>query len=303
MTIDTPLPTYLPYPLFLLTTNLAQTAQLLFALLLGRTTLSQKNGWVDEQEHIYVLFTLQGLAKAANRGITAVKGALNELEAAGLIERRRKGFSMPSRIFVKLPSFGQDADLMPDGKEAIIEPEKRPSHGQKSDLVGEQPITQPEKRLFDGQKTDLVEEQTVIEPENQPSCGRKSDHDTAGKTAIIEPENRPSQSRKSGSTMVGNPSPNYVSINYLNNNYLRGAGEKHESLGRYKNVFLTKTELSALQTEFPDQWQRYIERLSEYMASTGKAYKNHIATIRRWASTDEKKSDFPDYRFQEGESL
>lgn len=53
--------------------------------------------------------------------------------------------------------------------------------------------------------------------------------------------------------------------------------------GRYKNVFLTATELT-------DGWEDYTERLSEYMASTGKKYKNHAATIRRWASEDRKKA-------------
>ena len=60
--------------------------------------------------------------------------------------------------------------------------------------------------------------------------------------------------------------------------------------GRYKNIFLTDTELSELQTELPDTWDFYINRLSEYMASKGKTYDNHAATIRRWAASDTKKA-------------
>lgn len=51
--------------------------------------------------------------------------------------------------------------------------------------------------------------------------------------------------------------------------------------GEYRNVLLSDEELSKLQSEFPD-WQDRIERLSEYMASTGKTYRNHLATIRAW---------------------
>ena len=40
--------------------------------------------------------------------------------------------------------------------------------------------------------------------------------------------------------------------------------------GRYQNVLLSNTELAELQTDFPAVWQEYIERLSEYMASTGR---------------------------------
>ena len=60
--------------------------------------------------------------------------------------------------------------------------------------------------------------------------------------------------------------------------------------GRYKNIFLTDTELSELQTELPDTWDFYINRLSEYMASKGKTYDNHAATIRRWVASDTEKA-------------
>ena len=77
--------------------------------------------------------------------------------------------------------------------------------------------------------------------------------------------------------------------------------------GRYKNVILTEMELSELQAELPDKWEYYIDRLSGYIASTGKKYKNHAATIRRWAADDTAKAapkkGIPDYTYKEGESL
>ena len=56
--------------------------------------------------------------------------------------------------------------------------------------------------------------------------------------------------------------------------------------GRYKNVLLTDEDYAKLQSEFPHDYTERIERLSEYMASTGKSYKNHPATIRNWAKRD-----------------
>lgn len=55
--------------------------------------------------------------------------------------------------------------------------------------------------------------------------------------------------------------------------------------GQYKNVLLTDEDLEKLKDEFPD-WEQRIERLSEYIASSGKKYKNHLATIRNWARKD-----------------
>lgn len=56
--------------------------------------------------------------------------------------------------------------------------------------------------------------------------------------------------------------------------------------GLYKNVLLSDEDLEKLKTEFPVDWEDRIERLSEYIACSGKSYKNHLATIRNWARKD-----------------
>ena len=56
---------------------------------------------------------------------------------------------------------------------------------------------------------------------------------------------------------------------------------------------LTDEELADLQASFPTVWGQYIEKLSEYMASTGKRYQSHAATIRRWAGEDVRKRPSP----------
>ena len=53
--------------------------------------------------------------------------------------------------------------------------------------------------------------------------------------------------------------------------------------GEYKNVLLSDEDLEKLKTEFPNDYNQRIEKLSCYMASTGKSYKNHLATIRNWS--------------------
>ena len=67
--------------------------------------------------------------------------------------------------------------------------------------------------------------------------------------------------------------------------------ETRHKYGAYNNVLLSDTDLEKLKTEFPDYEVR-IERLSEYMASTGKSYKNHLATIRSWAKKDKQTKSY-----------
>ena len=79
------------------------------------------------------------------------------------------------------------------------------------------------------------------------------------------------------------------------------------SYGRYGNVFLSPEELENLKAELPDRYLYYIERLSCYIASSGKAYRNHAATIYKWAQEDDARGKMPkklpDYDCGEGESL
>ena len=55
ITADTKLPAYLPYPRFLFKMEISQTAKLLYALLLDRSTLSQKNKWQDDEGNCLLL--------------------------------------------------------------------------------------------------------------------------------------------------------------------------------------------------------------------------------------------------------
>ena len=131
MTKDTKLPPYLPYPRFLLEADMAQAAKLVYMVLLDRATLSQANGWTDEDGKLYLVFPIEGIANAIDRSPMTVKTALAELENAGLIERQRRGFSAPNHIYVKIPD-GQDIIRLTDKKLSVIGKETCPSDGKKT---------------------------------------------------------------------------------------------------------------------------------------------------------------------------
>ena len=65
----------------------------------------------------------------------------------------------------------------------------------------------------------------------------------------------------------------------------RGENTRHK-YGQYKNVLLSDEDLEKLKAEFPADYADRIDNLSEYMASTGRSYKNHLVTIRRWSRRD-----------------
>lgn len=123
----TPLPRYYPLPQFLLDVDISSTSKILFALLLNRANLSQKNVWEDEVGHVYCVYTIEDMAKDMNKGLTAIKNSLNELTREGLLERVRVDFGRANRLYIKIP---MGVDMV--SKPSVIEPEKQQAVGHKS---------------------------------------------------------------------------------------------------------------------------------------------------------------------------
>ena len=91
----------------MLTGEYSINAKLLYGLLLNRTMLSQKSGWVSEDGNVYVIYTIKQMADDLDRSERTVKTALRELENAGLITRVRQGWNQANRIFLQIPDMVQ----------------------------------------------------------------------------------------------------------------------------------------------------------------------------------------------------
>ena len=72
-TLSTSLTGYMPIPRELLDMELPSTAILLYAVLLDRATLSQKNGYSDGTGAVYVIYPIDKLAETLSISDTAVK--------------------------------------------------------------------------------------------------------------------------------------------------------------------------------------------------------------------------------------
>ena len=89
--------------------NVSTDAKLLYGILLDRMNLSAKNGWLDEQGRVYIIFTIEEIQAAFNCGDKKATKLLSELESkCGLIERKRQGLGKPNLIYVKNFVSGSD---------------------------------------------------------------------------------------------------------------------------------------------------------------------------------------------------
>ena len=84
--------------------NLSSDAKVLYGLMLDRMALSIKNRWIDENDRVYIIFTLEQVMQYMNCGRDKGMKTLAELDTKkgiGLIERVKQGFGKPDIIYVK----------------------------------------------------------------------------------------------------------------------------------------------------------------------------------------------------------
>ena len=81
--------------------NLSTDAKTLYGILLDRMSLSAKNGWLDEQGRVFIIFTIEDVKRALCCADNKATKLLRELEKFGLIERKRRGLGKPSLVYVK----------------------------------------------------------------------------------------------------------------------------------------------------------------------------------------------------------
>ncbi len=80
--------------------DLSSDAKVLYGLMLDRMSLSIKNNWIDEEDRVYIIFTLEQVMQYMNCGRDKGMKTLAELDTKkgiGLIERVKQGFGKSLR--------------------------------------------------------------------------------------------------------------------------------------------------------------------------------------------------------------
>ena len=84
--------------------SLSCEAKVLYGLMLDRMSLSIKNRWFDEEDRVYIIFTVEEIAELLNCGTQKAVKLMKELDSnqgIGLIEKKRLGLGKPNVIYVK----------------------------------------------------------------------------------------------------------------------------------------------------------------------------------------------------------
>ena len=168
--------------------GLSSDAKLLYGLMLDRMALSMKNGWLDDENRAYIIYTIENIREDLGCSKEKAVKVLAELDAGkgiGLVEKIRRGLGKPDIIYVK--NF-----VISDGGR------KEPSNTDVSTEVGKTDFKRSEKPTSRSQENRLQE---------------------VGKTDFSRSEKLTSRGRENQLQEVGESDPNYTNYNYTDLSY------------------------------------------------------------------------------------
>lgn len=174
--------------------ELSSDAKLLYGLMLDRLALSIKNGWLDEENRVYIHYTMDNIMEdlgCAKEKCAKVLAELDSKKGIGLIEKKRQGLGKPDIIYVK--NF------------ATLDTEKTPEEdaGSPTDTDHSTEVRKSNFKRFD----------------NQTSGSSETEHQEVGKPNFKEYENRTSRGSEIELAEVREPNPNYNNTNYTDLSY------------------------------------------------------------------------------------
>ncbi len=159
-------------------------AKVLYGLLLDRMGLSARNGWMDENNRVYIYFTVEDAVAQMGCGKDkAVKlfKALDSDTGIGLIERRKQGQGRPARIYVKNFILPSEPDAGPEPGPSAPETgssEPEPHNSEETFPSEESPTYEAEVQTSENQKSESVKNEKSVDKSARP---RKSEVKTSEK--------------------------------------------------------------------------------------------------------------------------
>ena len=149
--------------------GLSSDAKLLYGLMLDRMSLSMKNGWLDDENRAYIIYTVDAIMEdlgCSKPTCTKIMRELDSDNGIGLIEKKRRGLGKPDIIYVK--NFAS----IPDEKE-----EKEPSNPDISKEVKESDLKREKNLTSESKETEPQEVNDFVPNYNNTNYNNQSHND------------------------------------------------------------------------------------------------------------------------------
>lgn len=197
--------------------SISAEAKILYGLMLDRMGLSMKNGWLDDENRVYIKYPIEEIMEdlgcGKNKAI-AIVAELDTVKGIGLIEKRRKGLGEASWIYVK--NFMSIIQELPPEPQQTPEPPAGKTEARTAQAIKQKRVSQdnctPIEECYSEKKHPENSRETA---QNQEVCFSnflKFKNQTSGglENKLLEVPKSNSNNNNINDTDINN---NYISIN------------------------------------------------------------------------------------------
>lgn len=151
--------------------SLSCEAKVLYGLMLDRMGLSIKNRWFDEEDRVYIIFTVEEIMELMNCKTQKATKLLKELDTEngiGLIEKKRQGLGKPNVIYVK--NFIIRKSVQGSDKEGESCADKKAFDNQKTGIleIENQEFPKSKNQNFENQNSGISQSENQEFPKSKP---------------------------------------------------------------------------------------------------------------------------------------
>ncbi|MCI8602418.1 MAG: replication initiator protein A [Oscillospiraceae bacterium] len=242
--------------------ELSLSAKMLYALLLDRLSLSARNDWQDEDERVFIYFTMTEAQSYLDCGHSKMIRLFAELESRDLIERKRQGQGKPMKIYVK--NLIEEVSTS-ENQTAETECFEDENAAEIPEMSGKQQPVQPESILPE-----------CFFSAVQTSQSDEIDHaamtDTSEKELSGLPETIAAEVSKPDANKTENNNTEMNDINPIFPPYIppfepSGEEDSNDSMDGYRKTIKANIDYEILLADHPDD-QELIDSYIELMAET-----------------------------------
>ena len=108
--------------------GVSSDAKILYGVLLDRMSLSLKNKWIDEQNRVFIIYSIKEICEkleCSKDKAMYVMAELDNSKGIGLIEKAKRGLGLPDIIYVKNFATLENKNIVRPAKKPTIPVKKK----------------------------------------------------------------------------------------------------------------------------------------------------------------------------------
>lgn len=238
--------------------SLSLPSKILYGVLLDRMALSVKNGWLDEEQRVFIIFKIEEIQEILGFSKKKAIEYLGELESFGLVEKKRRGLGLPSILYIKSFMSASDENGTSRGVEidTSVSDEKTVLQSDIEKIEGVASVNYKEK----ADKADVQDLENkpfirIAKKTDVETCVRSVDLGTSGgvrnalqEVSFSEPQEVPVSTPLKNNTKINNTKWSNTESNRI---VSQNDGMELDEMGAYTQIIKDNIEFDCLLERYP----------------------------------------------------